>query len=77
DLAENQKIVDLLRNDLGRTCRTGSVSVPELFILESYPNVHHLVSSVICTLADDNDALDLIAGILPGGSITGAPKISA
>ncbi|HYQ49863.1 MAG TPA: anthranilate synthase component I family protein, partial [Pseudomonas sp.] len=70
DRSENLMIVDLLRNDLGRTCQIGSVKVPELFSLESYPNVHHLVSSITGQLAADKDALDLIGDSFPGGSIT-------
>ncbi len=77
DKAELTMIVDLERNDLGRVCRPGTVRVPQLFNLESYATVHHLVAKVTGELLPDKSRFDLLRASFPGGSITGAPKVRA
>jgi para-aminobenzoate synthetase component 1 len=77
DRAENVMIVDLERNDLGRVCQYGTVKVTELAILETFPTVFHLTSTVIGKLRPDKNRIDLLKAAFPGGSITGAPKVRA
>ena len=77
DRAENIMIVDLERNDIGRVCRYGTVKVTELAILETYPTVFHLTSTVEGRMREGKDIIDLLKATFPGGSITGAPKVRA
>lgn len=77
DQAENLMIVDLLRNDLSVYAETGSVKVPHLFEIESFAQVHHMVSEIQATLKADVNLFEVLLAALPGGSITGAPKIRA
>lgn len=77
DQAELNMIVDLLRNDLGRVSRFGSVKVTQPRVIESHPTVHHGVSTIEAELLPDNDIVDLLRASIPGGSITGAPKVRA
>ncbi|WP_352259787.1 anthranilate synthase component I family protein [Psychrobacter sp. TB55-MNA-CIBAN-0194] len=74
DRAENVMIVDLLRNDLGKYAKTGSVKVPQLFAIESFSNVHHMVSTITAELQENTHPLAVLFGSLPAGSITGTPK---
>lgn len=75
--AENVMIVDLLRNDLGKIAKPGSVHVRDLCAVESYQAVHHLVSNIEAIALEDQSMMDVFSACFPGGSITGAPKLEA
>ena len=75
--AENRMIVDLLRNDISRISEVGTLDVPELFAIETYPTVHQMVSTVRARLLPDLTISEIFAALFPCGSITGAPKIRA
>ena len=77
DRAENVMIVDLERNDLSRVCRYGTVKVTELAILETFPTVFHLTSTIVGRMRRGKNRFDLLKATFPGGSITGAPKVRA
>lgn len=77
DRAENVMIVDLVRNDLGRVAETGTVVVPSLFAIETYPTVHQMTSTITATLRPGARLLDVFRALFPCGSVTGAPKVAA
>lgn len=73
--AEHIMLIDLVRNDLGRFCESGSIKVDEMMVLESYRHVHHIVSNIIGDIAQDVSLKDIIHAVFPGGTITGCPKV--
>lgn len=75
DRAENVMIVDLLRSDISKVAIPGTISVPELFVVESFSAIHHLLSTIVGQLSPYYNAVDLLRTCFPGGSITGAPKV--